>query len=78
LYVTLVVVSAIFLATLGVVGIAPRVLVVSPLFLLLLLQPLAGVLRGRRIPDIDVRTARFETVLLLFLVVVLVIGGARS
>ncbi len=78
LYVALVLVSAICLAALGVVGLVPRVLVVAPLFLLLLLEPLAGVLRGRRIPDIDVRTARFETVLLLFLVVVLVIGGARS
>jgi len=78
LYVALVVVSAICLATLGVVGLGPRALVVSPLFLLLLLEPLAGVLRGKRIPDIDVRTARFETVLLLFLVTVLVIGGARS
>jgi 1,4-dihydroxy-2-naphthoate octaprenyltransferase len=78
LYVTLVTASPLCLATLGVVGLAPRVLVVAPLFLLLLLEPLAGLLRGRRIPDIDVRTARFETVLLLFLVTVLVIGGARS
>jgi len=78
LYVALVVVSAACLAALGVFGLAPRVLVVAPLFLLLLLEPLAGVLRGRRIPDIDVRTARFETVLLLFMVVVLMIGGGRS
>ena len=73
-YVTLVAASMLCLSTLGVVGVAPRVLAFSPLLLLLLLDPLVNVWRGKRIPDIDMRTARFETALLLFMLAVLTIG----
>jgi 1,4-dihydroxy-2-naphthoate octaprenyltransferase len=75
LYVALVVSSALFLAVLGVIGLAPASLVASPFALILLLRPLASVWRGERVADIDVWTARFETVLLLFLGTVLVISG---
>ena len=53
------------LRALGVPGAGPRGLLAAPLALALILGPARAVASGRRIPDIDVRTARFETVLLL-------------
>lgn len=73
-YVTLVAASMLCLSSLGVVGLAPRGLAFAPLLLLLLLESLVNVWRGERIPDIDMRTARFEMALLLFMSAVLTIG----
>lgn len=78
LYVTLVVASVLGLLLLSVVGLAPRVLGVSPLLLLILAGPLVNISRGKRIPDIDIRTARFETVVLLFVVTVLAVHGGTT
>jgi len=47
----------------------------APVLLALVEGPLRNVLRGRRLPDIDVRTAKFETAFLVFLIVVLVVQG---
>jgi len=76
LYVALVVSSVLFLALLGIVGLAPVFLAASPFALIVLARPLASVWRGERVPDIDVRTARFETVLLLLLAAALVVNKA--
>jgi len=75
LYVVLVVAFVLALAFLGALRIWPRFLVVSPLWLLLVRRPLFSIWRGNRIPDIDARTARFETVVLLFLFAVLLANG---
>jgi 1,4-dihydroxy-2-naphthoate octaprenyltransferase len=64
LYVVLTAGAVAVLAVLSLAGRAPAVLVLSPLVLVLLAGPLRAVARGRRLPDIDARTARFETVLL--------------
>lgn len=75
IYVLLVACSAIGVAVLGAVGLGSPVLVAAPLLLVLFWKPLANVLQGKRVPDIDVQTARFETILLLFLFVVILIDG---
>lgn len=62
----------------GVVGWGPRVLTLAPAFALLLGKALARVSRGERVADIDVQTARFETVLLVFVLVTLILGGAMT
>lgn len=77
-YVGLVSLSALCLSVLGAVGLAPLALTLAPLSLLLMLDPLVNVWRGKRIADIDVRTARFETVLLLFLLAVLVTSSGPA
>lgn len=78
LYVALVVVSVVWLSVLGLVGLAPRIQAAAPLLVVFLLKPLVNVWRGNRIPDIDVQTARFEAVLLLFLFAVLAISGGAK
>jgi 1,4-dihydroxy-2-naphthoate octaprenyltransferase len=55
------------LAILALAGVAPWPLALSPALLILLARPLRAMAAGRRLSDIDVRTARFETVLLGFL-----------
>lgn len=75
LYVLLIVGSVLGLAILGVVGLGPRALSGAPLLLILIWGPLVHVYRGGRLPNIDFRTARFESALLIFLLVVAVIGG---
>ena len=55
------------LAVLAIIKVGPGVLVFTPVLLVLLLKPLAYVWRSQRLADIDARTARFESVLLLFL-----------
>lgn len=52
------------LAALAWAGIAPRALLAAPLLLVLVVKPLSAVIGGRRLPDIDAQTARFEAVLL--------------
>jgi len=74
-YVTLVLTSALVVSMLGVSGLGPRSFAAAPVLLVLVYGPLACVWRGKRIPDIDVQTARFETVLLVFLIVMLVWNG---
>ncbi len=58
-------------------GFGPPLLMAAPLLAGFHARPLAAVLRGERLPDIDARTARFETVLLLFVLVVLLSGAQR-
>jgi len=78
LYVALVVSSVLLLAVLGVIGPAPVPLAASPLALIVLARPLGSVWRGERVSDIDVWTARFETVLLLFLAAALIISKGTT
>ncbi|MHC4294390.1 MAG: UbiA family prenyltransferase [Planctomycetota bacterium] len=74
LYVLLLVGCVLVLGILGAAGILPRILVLTPVLLVLLWKPLGCVWRNERLPDIDARTAKFEAVLLvmLFLTFVLI------
>ena len=72
-YILLVVGCVLSLAALAIVKVGPRVLVFSPVLLILVLKPLACVWQSKRLADIDARTARFESVLLVFLLVSLLI-----
>lgn len=63
------------LAGLAAAGLAPRLLVFTPILLVLSGRPLACVWQNRRLPDIDAKTARWETVLLCCLIVTLVCTG---
>ena len=50
----------------------PRVLIAAPALGVFHLRPVIRLWRGERVPDIDAQTARFATLLLLFLLVSLV------
>ena len=63
------------LAGLAAAGLAPRPLVFTPILLVLFGRPLASVWQNRRLPDIDAKTARAETVLLCCLIVTFVCTG---
>ncbi len=71
LYTALPVVCVLALASMAAAGILPRPIVCAPVLLVLLWKPFTRVWRGERVADIDVQTARFETVLLLALLAVL-------
>jgi hypothetical protein len=66
------------LALLAATGIGHPALAASPLLLVVLWKALTRVWRGERVPDIDAQTARFESLLLCFLLVVFVAGGALA
>ncbi len=74
LYFALTLGSVVGLAALAAAGAAPRVLLAAPVLLVLLARPLAAMWRGRRLADIDARTARFQAVLLLVLVGAYLLG----
>lgn len=80
LYVALVLAAPLGLAVLGALGFfgvpgaGPRGLLAAPLALALIAGPARAVAAGRRIPDIDAQTARFETVLLLLAIVAYAVG----
>jgi 1,4-dihydroxy-2-naphthoate octaprenyltransferase len=71
-YVALVTLSVTSAAVLAGVGLFPRALIASPLLLVLLAKPLRAVIADRRMADIDARTAQFETVLLLAMLLLMV------
>ena len=64
-YIALVIAAPLGLAGIGACGAGPRGLLAAPLALLLMVKPLRATWTGRRVPDIDVQTARFETALLV-------------
>ncbi len=72
-YLLLVVGCVFSLAGLGIVKVAPGLLVFSPVLLVLLAKPLGCVWRKQRLVDIDARTAQFESALLVFLVIALLL-----
>jgi len=74
-YLTVVTMCVASVGVLGAVGLGPRMFIAAPLLLVLVRRPLHSVWRGERIPNIDVQTARFETVFLLALIVALVHNG---
>ncbi|NIA06613.1 MAG: hypothetical protein GWP14_03090 [Actinobacteria bacterium] len=78
LYILLVVGCVFGLAGLAVVKVGPRVLVCAPLGLMLLIKPITHVWQSKRLADIDVRTARFESVLLMFVLVSLLFQQTPS
>lgn len=63
-YLFLVFSAVLILAGLAALGLAPMPLLASPLLLAFLAKPLRAIWTGQRLPDIDARTAQFETVLL--------------
>jgi 1,4-dihydroxy-2-naphthoate octaprenyltransferase len=75
LYVILVSACVLGLAGMAAAGAVNWELSLAPLLLGMLHKPIACVWRGRRLPDIDARTAGFETVLLLLLLADFVIRG---
>ncbi len=75
LYLGLLVLSPLALVFFAVLRLGPFVLITAPAFLLLVWRPLLAIWSGKRLPDIDVLTARFSTVLMLFVFVVLVSSG---
>ena len=54
--------------------VAPRLLLAAPLTLPLLAAPLRAALAGRRLPDIDARTAKFVTAVLALVIVACIVG----
>jgi 1,4-dihydroxy-2-naphthoate polyprenyltransferase len=64
-YVACVAGAAAGLAAMVAAGAGPLGLALAPVTLLLLIEPLKGVARNERLPDIDARTARWEAVLLV-------------
>ncbi|WP_291020852.1 hypothetical protein, partial [Hydrogenophaga sp.] len=73
LYVALSAGLAVGVALYGILGPASPVLAAAPALLLLLAGTVGRVWRGRRIADIDVRTASYSTAVMLFLLTVLVL-----
>jgi len=74
LYAGLLIAAVLGTALLGALRLGPRFLMASPILPVFHMDCLIRVWRGERIPDIDARTARFETMLLLFLFVVFVLA----
>lgn len=73
------VVSALAIVTVfGFVGWGGWALCFVPVLLVLVVRSLHSVLRGTRRPDIDVRTAKFETAFLVFLTVTLLLQGPAA
>ena len=66
------------LAGLAIAKVGPGILIFTPVLLVLLLKPLAHVWQSKRLAVIDARTARFESVLLVFLLVSLLFGHTPS
>ncbi|MGC9454087.1 MAG: prenyltransferase [Phycisphaerae bacterium] len=77
LYVALVVASAVGPAALAAAGLAPRLLLVSPALLLLLAETFKRIGR-ERIPNIDVRTANYQTALLVLTIAAAVYAQATG
>jgi 1,4-dihydroxy-2-naphthoate octaprenyltransferase len=73
LYVFLVVGAGVGLAAIGACGAGPRGLLAAPLALVLIFKPALAVWKGRRIPDIDAQTARFEAILLALALIAYVV-----
>ena len=76
IYIGFVVSSVLALAIFAFAGIVPRILVAAPPLLILLRKVLRDVWQGRRLVDIDAQTARFESVLLVFLLIAFVISAS--
>ena len=72
-YVVVTVGSAMGFAALAAAGAASRLLLAAPLTLAFLARPLACIWKDHRLPDIDARTARFETILLVLAIVAYVL-----
>ena len=78
LYILLVAGCVFGLAVLAILKVGPGILVFAPALLILLAKPLIYVWQSKRLADIDARTARFESVLLLFLLVSLLFQQTPS
>ena len=68
-------IEAVGLAFLATLQLLPAVLVAAPLLLALIFKTMRAVWRGERLSNIDVQTAQFESALLVFLTVALILHG---
>ncbi len=75
LYTLCVLVPVLGVALLGVVLFGVRLLIAAPALLVLLWRPLTDVWQGKRVTNIDVKTAQFESALLLLLLTAFVLNG---
>jgi len=66
LYAALLVGCIVVLVALAAMRVVPRVVLLAPVLLALLREPLTHVWRDERLPDIDAKTAKFESALLVF------------
>ena len=66
------------LVGLAIAGVGPILLVFAPVLLILILKPLICVWQSKRLADIDARTARFESVLLVFMLLSLLLQDLPS
>ncbi len=78
LYVSLVVFAPVMLAVLGGLNFGPRAMIAAPLLLILIRKPLISVWRGMRLSDIDVQTAQFQSALLIFLLIAMILNGGMK
>lgn len=72
LYVALEAMAMLAIVGLAIAGLFPRVLIAAPVLLVLLAKPLLAVIRDQRLPDIDARTAQYEAVLLVAMILTLI------
>ena len=77
-YILLVVGCVLSLVALAMVKVGPGILVFAPVLLVLVLKPLISVWKSKRLADIDARTARFESAMLVFLLVSLLVQQTPS
>jgi len=78
LYAVLIILSPLSLVVLGILGIGPYWLAITPIALILIWRPLLTVLSRGRIPDIDAITARYATILMLLTLIVLITHGGLT
>ena len=69
LYIVLVVAGVLGVAAIGVTRFGPMLLLAAPITFLPAIKPLRAIWRNQPPPDIDARTAQFETALLTFVLV---------
>jgi len=72
-YFALSIAAALVPFALAALGLAPQILLGAPLLLLLLARPYRNMWRGKRQPDVDAATVRFEAALLLAMLLVFVV-----
>lgn len=78
MYIALLLGCVLGLVAMVVTGLVPRVVALAPVLLLLVRKPLWHVWNNQRLADIDARTAKFESVLLVLLLLAFMIQGDFS
>lgn len=74
LYVVLILLSVAAVAAMAAAGLLPRILLASPLLLVLAIKPIRAAVADRRQPDMDAQTAKFVTALYVAIILALSVG----